>query len=168
MRHLLTGVTLQDVSARPVLWGQGPASGKELLPLPAHKFGPHDNVAVRPSRGDPGGPPLVQGVVYRLHEASIVVAVDDAPDEGLEQPLRLEKLANTVRGPAAAPPDACAPAAVHQDCTAVHQDYSAVHQDYTAVHKNYTAVHRACTAAPAQVLRVQPQPCGRAPCPGCR
>ncbi len=35
-------------------------------------------------------------MVYRLHETSIVVAVDEAPDDGLEQPLRLEKLANKV------------------------------------------------------------------------
>lgn len=76
---------------------KGPASGKDLLPLPAHKFGPHDIVAIRPSRGEAGGAPLAQGVVYRLHESSLVVAVDEAPDEGLDQPLRLEKLANTVR-----------------------------------------------------------------------
>lgn len=30
----------------------------------------------------------------RLRDSSITVAVDEAPDDGLEQPLRLEKLAN--------------------------------------------------------------------------
>ena len=90
----------KQVQATQCRWGnsvaQGPASGKEVLPLPAHKFGPHDIVAVRPSKRGAGGPPLAQGVVYRLHETSVVVAVDEAPDDGLDQPLRLEKLANTV------------------------------------------------------------------------
>lgn len=76
---------------------KGPSSGKEPLPLPAHKFGPHDIVAIRPSKsGASAGLPLAEGVVYRVHEASLVVTVDDCPDDGLDQPLRLEKLANTV------------------------------------------------------------------------
>ena len=37
------------------------------------------------------------GVVYRLKDTSVVVAVDDVPEEGLDQPLRMEKLANEVR-----------------------------------------------------------------------
>lgn len=41
--------------------------------------------------------PCVAGVVYRVKDSSIVIAVDEAPEEGLEQPLRLEKLANEVR-----------------------------------------------------------------------
>ncbi len=69
--------------------------------LPQHKFGPHDVVALRPSKGDSSGPPLCSGLVYRVRESSIVVAVDDVPDEGMEQPLRLEKLANEVRAIAA-------------------------------------------------------------------
>ncbi|GAX76189.1 hypothetical protein CEUSTIGMA_g3633.t1 [Chlamydomonas eustigma] len=64
--------------------------------LPQHKFSPHDIVALRPSKGPADGPALVQGVVYRVKETALVVAVDDAPDEGLEQPLRLDKLANEV------------------------------------------------------------------------
>lgn len=32
----------------------------------------------------------------RVRDTSIVVAVDEPPEEGLEQPLRLEKLANEV------------------------------------------------------------------------
>lgn len=37
------------------------------------------------------------GVVYRVRDTSVVVAVDDVPEEGLDQPLRLEKLANEVK-----------------------------------------------------------------------
>ena len=68
----------------------------EGAPLPAHRFGPHDVVAMRPSRADPGSPPLARGVVCRLTESSIAVALDDAPDEGLDGLLRLDQLANEV------------------------------------------------------------------------
>ena len=51
---------------------QGLSSGKELLPLPAHKFGPHDIVAVRPSKGDAsGGSPLAQGEAWNKIGISI-------------------------------------------------------------------------------------------------
>ncbi|CAL5341021.1 unnamed protein product [Camellia sinensis] len=58
--------------------------------LPAHKW----------------SPPLGQGVVYRLKYSSITVAFDDISEEGLNSPLRLEKVANelskgVLRGPAA-------------------------------------------------------------------
>ncbi|KAF8070908.1 Ighmbp2 [Scenedesmus sp. PABB004] len=66
------------------------------LPLPAHKFGPHDVVALRPNSAGLGGPPLCSGLVYRVRDCSITVAVDEPPEEGLDQPLRLEKLANEV------------------------------------------------------------------------
>jgi ATP-dependent RNA/DNA helicase IGHMBP2 len=36
--------------------------------LPAHKFGPHDVVALRPSAGGAGGPPLCSGLVYRCED----------------------------------------------------------------------------------------------------
>lgn len=65
-------------------------------PLPAHKFGPHDVVDLRPNKGDSSGDPLCSGVIYRCKDDAIVVAVDDYPDEGMDQPLRLEKLANEV------------------------------------------------------------------------
>mmetsp|Transcript_21344 Transcript_21344/g.63962 ORF Transcript_21344/g.63962 Transcript_21344/m.63962 type:complete len:204 (+) Transcript_21344:553-1164(+) len=74
--------------------GNSMATGAALLP--AHKMSPHDLVAIRPSRGQAEGPPLVTGVIYRVRDTAIVVAVDDVPSEGLEQPLRLEKLANEV------------------------------------------------------------------------
>ena len=35
--------------------------------------------------------------MYRLKDTSVIVAVDDMPEEGLDQPLRMEKLANEVR-----------------------------------------------------------------------
>eukprot|EP00897_Mesotaenium_endlicherianum_P009120 jgi/Mesen1/8236/ME000443S07386 len=37
-----------------------------------------------------------KGIVYRVKDASIVVAVDDLPEDGLDAPLRIEKLANDV------------------------------------------------------------------------
>ncbi|KAF8396134.1 hypothetical protein HHK36_017747 [Tetracentron sinense] len=64
--------------------------------LPAHKFGTHDVVVLKPNKADLGSPPLGQGVVYRLKDSSITVAFDDIPEEGLNIPLRLEKLANEV------------------------------------------------------------------------
>jgi hypothetical protein len=35
--------------------------------------------------------------VYRLKDTCVIVAVDEVPEEGLDQPLRLEQLANEVR-----------------------------------------------------------------------
>ncbi|CAL5401972.1 unnamed protein product [Camellia sinensis] len=64
--------------------------------LPAHKFGIHDVAVLKPNKADLGSPPLGQGVVYRLKDSSITVAFDDIPDEGLNSPLRLEKVANEV------------------------------------------------------------------------
>jgi hypothetical protein len=40
---------------------------------------------------------LVVLCVCRVRDTCIIVAVDEPPEEGLEQPLRLEKLANEVR-----------------------------------------------------------------------
>ena len=68
----------------------------EGAPLPAHRFGPHDVVAIRPSRAEPGSPPLARGVVCRLTESSIAVALDDAPDDDLDGLLRVDRLANEV------------------------------------------------------------------------
>ncbi|KAJ0043098.1 hypothetical protein Pint_17937 [Pistacia integerrima] len=64
--------------------------------LPPHKFGTHDVVVLRPNKADLGSPALGQGVVYRLKDSSITVAFDDVPEEGLNSPLRLEKVANEV------------------------------------------------------------------------
>ncbi|KAK4272545.1 hypothetical protein QN277_021086 [Acacia crassicarpa] len=64
--------------------------------LPAHKFSTHDVVVLRLSKADLGSPALGQGVVYRLKDSSITVAFDDIPEDGLNSPLRLEKVANEV------------------------------------------------------------------------
>ncbi|CAN6310295.1 unnamed protein product [Urochloa humidicola] len=64
--------------------------------LPSHKFGTHDVVALKPNKADAGSVSLGQGVVYRLKDSSITVAFDDIPEDGLNSPLRLEKLANEV------------------------------------------------------------------------
>lgn len=78
---------------------QGAASGTALQPLPQHCFSPHDVVALRPAKGDANAPAVTSGVVYRLKETAVIIAVDDAPEDGLDQPLRLDKLANDVRFP---------------------------------------------------------------------
>lgn len=64
--------------------------------LPSHKFGPHDVVVLKLNKADVGSSSLGQGVVYRLKDSSITVAFDDIPEEGLNNSLRLEKVANEV------------------------------------------------------------------------
>ncbi|XP_020598926.1 DNA-binding protein SMUBP-2 [Phalaenopsis equestris] len=64
--------------------------------LPAHKFSTHDVVVLKPNKADQGCSSLGQGVVYRLKDSSITVAFDEIPDDGLNSPLRLEKVANEV------------------------------------------------------------------------
>ncbi|XP_015579403.2 DNA-binding protein SMUBP-2 isoform X2 [Ricinus communis] len=64
--------------------------------LPSHRFSTHDVVVLKPNKADLGSPALGQGVVYRLKDSSITVAFDDIPEEGLNSPLRLEKVANEV------------------------------------------------------------------------
>ena len=91
----LAGLRVTDAS--PGLLGRSiltlsPARG-EGAPLPAHKFTPHDVVALRPSRGDSL---LAQAVVCRVTESTIAIALDEAPDESLDGTLRLERLANEV------------------------------------------------------------------------
>ena len=94
----LAGLRASDVS--PGFMGRTVVtltlSRGEGAPLPAHRFGPHDVVAMRASRAEPGSPPLARGVVCRLTESSIAVALDDAPDEDLDGLLRLDQLANEV------------------------------------------------------------------------
>ncbi|MQM06152.1 hypothetical protein Taro_038973 [Colocasia esculenta] len=64
--------------------------------LPTHKFGTHDVVILKPNKADSGSGSLGQGVVYRLKDTSITVVFDDIPEDGLNNPLRLEKVANEV------------------------------------------------------------------------
>ncbi|KAL9241050.1 hypothetical protein vseg_015208 [Gypsophila vaccaria] len=64
--------------------------------LPPHKFGPHDVVLLKLNKADPSSSPLGQGVVYRIKDSSLTVAFDDIPEDGLNNSLRLEKVANEV------------------------------------------------------------------------
>jgi len=64
-------------------------------PLPASKMSPSDVVEIRQHKGD--GAPIVEGVVFRMDDSSITVAVDDLPDDAaLDVPLRVVRLANEV------------------------------------------------------------------------
>ena len=54
-------------------------AGGPPLPLPPHKLSPHDIVRLRPSRGEAGGAPLAEGVVYRVRDTAITVAGEQAP-----------------------------------------------------------------------------------------
>lgn len=67
-----------------------------MAPLPVHKFSSHDIVDIRPNKSATSNQTIASGVVYRVEEQCIIVALEDVPVEGLEQPLRLEKLANEV------------------------------------------------------------------------
>ena len=49
-----------------------------------------------PSAAPPSDAPLCEGVVYRVCDTSLIIAVDEVPEEGMDQPLRMEKLANEV------------------------------------------------------------------------
>ncbi|KAG0454796.1 hypothetical protein HPP92_024088 [Vanilla planifolia] len=64
--------------------------------LPVHKFTPHDVVVLKPNKAEHDLCLLGQGVVYCLKDASITIAFDEAPEDGLNSPLRLEKIANEV------------------------------------------------------------------------
>lgn len=63
--------------------------------LPPHKLNPHDIVQLLPAKGGPESQVLARGVVYRTTDTSVIVAVDEY-EEGMDVPLRLEKLANEV------------------------------------------------------------------------
>ncbi|KAJ7513493.1 hypothetical protein O6H91_23G002000 [Diphasiastrum complanatum] len=64
--------------------------------LPPHKLTPHDVVVLKSNKADSTSAALGQGVVYRLKDDCITVAVDDIPEDGLNSSLRLEKVANEV------------------------------------------------------------------------
>lgn len=53
-------------------------------------------MALKPNKADPATPALASGVVYRIRDEYITIAVEADIDEGFDQPLRLEKLANEV------------------------------------------------------------------------
>eukprot|EP00889_Picochlorum_renovo_P004954 jgi/Picre1/31984/NNA_007332.t1 len=68
--------------------------------LPAHTLSQHDIVRIKPNKTDGSRAGfVVEGVVYRIRDASITVAVDVLPDDDdsfLCIPLKVEKLANYV------------------------------------------------------------------------
>ncbi|KAL2651637.1 hypothetical protein R1flu_019765 [Riccia fluitans] len=95
------GLTLLNLKCSDVQTGLFGKTLLELKPnrgelLPPHKMTPHDVVMLKLNKSDSGSPPLGQGVVYRVKDGSIAIAVDDVPEDGLNSPLRLEKLANEV------------------------------------------------------------------------
>lgn len=65
--------------------------------LPPHKFGPHDLVELRPNKGGASTAPVASGVVYRCKERELIVAVEDVPEDGLDQGLRVDRIVNEVR-----------------------------------------------------------------------
>jgi len=71
-------------------------------PLPAHRFGLADLVEIRPAKGAASDPPLASGVVSRLRDDAITLALDDTPGDELSSAaaagasLRADRLANDV------------------------------------------------------------------------
>ena len=66
-------------------------------PLPPHALTPPDVVALRAGgKGSGVPPPLAQGVVYRVRDDAIVVALDDPPEDDRELVLRIDRLGNEV------------------------------------------------------------------------
>ena len=68
-------------------------------PLPTHSFTPHDVVRLRPSNvkfeeTSTSNSELPQGVIYRIRDSSVELALDDVPEFLDVSPLRLEKLSN--------------------------------------------------------------------------
>lgn len=79
--------------------GGGNKKGSDHPPLPAHRFGPHDLVELRPSKAPPSDPPLASGIVSRLTDDAVTVACDEAPDVDADAgtaSFRLDRLANDV------------------------------------------------------------------------
>eukprot|EP00252_Welwitschia_mirabilis_P022578 TRINITY_DN6147_c0_g1_i1.p1 TRINITY_DN6147_c0_g1~~TRINITY_DN6147_c0_g1_i1.p1 ORF type:complete len:659 (+),score=151.44 TRINITY_DN6147_c0_g1_i1:132-2108(+) len=64
--------------------------------LPMHKLSPHDVVILKQNKADAGSAPLGQGVVYRVKDTCLTIAFDDVPEDALNAPLRLEKVANEI------------------------------------------------------------------------
>jgi ATP-dependent RNA/DNA helicase IGHMBP2 len=92
---LLGRTLLRLVYAR----GGGP-NGTAQQPLPPHSFSPHDLVELRPAKAPPSDPPAASGVVYRVTDDVLTVALDEPPDDdeggGLGGSLRAVRLANEV------------------------------------------------------------------------
>ena len=88
-------------------WGLGGRTLLDLEPtrggeLPATRFQPGDLVLVRSSRdsGRPGAAPLSGGaptaVIFRMRRERITIALDELPEDPLEEPLRIDRVANDI------------------------------------------------------------------------
>jgi ATP-dependent RNA/DNA helicase IGHMBP2 len=79
------------LGGRTVLWLERTTGGD----LPAHRLQPGDIVRLvtREGEGPPGEP---TGVVSRVTARRIAVALDEAPDDPLEEPIRLDRAANDL------------------------------------------------------------------------
>src|SRR5262245_1514527 len=64
--------------------------------LPAHRFQPGDIVLLKAMKGGPPSESSPTGVVYRLNSRRVTVALDDEPEDPLEEPLRLDRVANDI------------------------------------------------------------------------
>ena len=76
-----------------------PTPGGGRSPLPAHRVGANDLVEIRGAKAPSSDPPLASGVVARVRDDSVVVAVDSGADPGSWPPrasLRVDRLANDV------------------------------------------------------------------------
>ena len=78
------------------------SSSSRQQPLPAHRFGLADLVEIRLSKAPASDPPLASGVVSRIRDDSLTLAVDDAPGDELSSAaeagasLRADRLSNEV------------------------------------------------------------------------
>ena len=73
-----------------------PTGDNKAPPLPPHKLTPHDIVCLRPNKADNTTgteEPLCSGVVYRVRDTRLEIAVDETPDS-LDGTLRVERLQN--------------------------------------------------------------------------
>ena len=82
--------------------GTAAPSSSSRQPLPAHRFGLADLVELRLARAPASDPPLASGIVSRLRDEALTIAVDDAPGDELSAAaeagasLRADRLSNDV------------------------------------------------------------------------
>eukprot|EP00890_Picochlorum_soloecismus_P004479 jgi/Picsp_1/5031/NSC_02394-R1_dna-binding protein smubp-2-like len=73
------------------------ASGEAVLPC--SKISQHDLVRLKANNRagkEASSKVLLEGIVYKLSEMSVTVAVDEYPDEYISMPLKVEKIANHI------------------------------------------------------------------------
>ncbi len=103
------GVTLLRLKVTDELAGLGGRTLLVLEPtregdLPSHRFQAGDIAALRPAGGSGkggagrGGPAAdaPTGVVFRVTPRRITIALDEVPDEPLDEPLRIDRVANDI------------------------------------------------------------------------